>query len=102
LDTVNETTQSETLKPEENFVQNWLLEAVNKFSESLTLKAVSDATQLDGLDEALLIRRLRELAKASQEGNASSRKSRASLFPDYEEFVPGSRWTSRRAGVLNP
>jgi hypothetical protein len=71
LDNVHETAQSGTLKPEENFVQNWLLEADSKFSESLTLTAVSDATKLDQLDEARLVRRLRELAKVSQQGNAS-------------------------------
>jgi len=45
-----------------DFVENWLGKVRNKFPGSQTVTAVSDATQSGQLDEARLLKRLRELS----------------------------------------
>lgn len=71
MDIADLPTLPETGSREENFVQTWLDEADSKFVGSSVLRAISDATNLDRLDEAKLVTRLRELAKASSQENAS-------------------------------
>jgi hypothetical protein len=49
-----------------DFVENWLRKKRDKFPNSRTVVAVSDATQSGQLDEAKLLKRLRELSKSTK------------------------------------
>jgi hypothetical protein len=49
-----------------DFVENWLGKLRDKFPNSQTVAAVSDATQSAQLDEVKLLKRLRELSKPSK------------------------------------
>ncbi len=46
-----------------DFVENWFSKVRDKFPKSEAVIAVSDATQSGQLDEAKLLKRLRELSK---------------------------------------
>jgi hypothetical protein len=49
-----------------DFVENWLGKVRDKFPNSQTVNAVSDATQSGQLDEARLLKLLRKLSKQPQ------------------------------------
>jgi hypothetical protein len=52
---------------QDQFVQNWLASAQSAFPESLVVAAIKDATKSSLLDEAKLIRQLREISKPEVE-----------------------------------